>query len=101
MHLATRLDGYAHSCMTRRRERGRLDRVFPHHLHAAPGDPPDWHPHLAAPNGVDPRVLFDPAGDLHEVHQGDEVGLSWPIPRCSAAAGRSTPNPTSPPATQS
>ena len=56
-------------------------RVFPQHLRAAAGDPPDGHARLAAPDGVGPRVPLDPAGDLHEVHQGGEVGLSWPTPR--------------------
>jgi len=53
---------------------GALARVFPHHLRAAAGDPPDGHPHLAAPDGVGPRVRLDPAGHPHEVHLGGEVG---------------------------
>jgi hypothetical protein len=60
---------------------GALARVFPQHLRAAAGDPPDGHVHLAAPDGVGPRVRLDPAGHLHEVHLGGEVGLSWPTPR--------------------
>jgi len=53
---------------------GALARVFPQHLRAASGDPSDGHAHLAAPDGIYPRVPLDPAGDLHEVHQGGEVG---------------------------
>ena len=39
-------------------------------IRAASGDPPDGHPHLAAPDGISPRVRLDPAGHLHEIHQG-------------------------------
>jgi hypothetical protein len=53
---------------------GVIARLFPQHLRAAPRDPTDGHAHLAAPDGVGPRVPLDPAGHLHEVHKGGQVG---------------------------
>ena len=49
-------------------------RVFPRHLRAAAGDPPDGHAHLAAPDGVHHGLPLDTAGHPHGVHRGGEVG---------------------------
>jgi hypothetical protein len=56
-------------------------RVFPQHLRAAAGDPPDRHPHLAAPDGSAPGSgSIQPATSMKSTGTA-RWGLSWPTPR--------------------